>query len=74
MVWAVQAESPAPVLVSALETSSSGGGGGGCGGSWAERFPGKAVFPPVSQGQRDRVALMFLLCCACPLHVEGGKV
>ena len=49
-------------------------GGGGCGGSWAERFPGKAVFPPVSQGQRDRVALMFLLCCACPLHVEGGKV
>lgn len=49
-------------------------GGGGCGGSWAERFPGKAVLPPVSQGQRDRVALMILLCCACPLPVEGGKV
>ena len=67
MVWAGQAESPAPILVSAL-------GGGGCGGSWAERFPGKAVLPPVSQGQRDRVALMILLCCACPLPVEGGKV
>ena len=36
--------------------------------------PGKAVLPPVSQGQRDRVALMILLCCACPLPVEGGKV
>lgn len=39
MVWAGQAESPAPVLVSALETSSSEG----CGGSWAEQFPGKVV-------------------------------
>lgn len=65
MVWVGQAESPAPILVSAL---------GVCGGSWAERFPGKAVLPPVSQGQRDRVALMILLCCACPLPVEGGKV
>ena len=70
MVWAGQAESPAPALVSALETSSSGG----CGGSWATRFPGKVVPPPVSQGQRDRVALTFLLCCACPLRVEGGKM
>ena len=40
MVWAGQAESPAPALVSALETSSSGGGGGaGQHGSQEKSFP-----------------------------------
>ena len=47
MVWAVQAESPAPVLVSALETSSSGGGGGvgGAGPNGSQEKPSSRLCP-----------------------------
>lgn len=45
MVWAGQAESPVPVLVSALETSSSEG----CGGGLGRTVPRKGRLPPVPQ-------------------------
>lgn len=51
MVWAGQAESPAPVLVSALETSSSEGVGA------AEQFPGKVALTSGAAGQQGGAAL-----------------
>lgn len=30
--------------------------------------------PTCAPGQRGGAALTLLLCCACPLHVEGGKM